>query len=63
MAGHQHIWQRIAMQDSVAKACLWGSYRVEFKAEHDRPVDIYSDAILDLLEAEGTAEVKDVPSV
>jgi hypothetical protein len=60
MAGHVHIWQEVRMADgAVARLCLCGSYRVIFAAELPRRVDPFTPEVLDLLEAEGTAEVPD----
>ena len=60
MAAHEHQWQVIHLQDgSVARVCLCGSFRVQFQAELPQPTDPWSPTTLDLLEQEGTAEVKD----
>jgi hypothetical protein len=60
MAGHQHVWQMLTLSDGAqARVCLCGSFRVLFQAELPQPVDIYSETVLDLLEQEGTAEVKE----
>jgi len=59
MAGHQHIWQLITLADgAVARVCLCGSFRVQFKSELPPRQDVHRiEETLDTLEQEGTADV------
>jgi len=60
MAGHHHIWEKVTLSDGAqAEVCLCGSFHVRFAAELPRSasLDAFSPEALDMLEAEGTAEV------